>query len=161
MKRISKEFNPKNQRSVRNLHQVLGYLLEKDIYKREYKLRRYGRKTKAAIETLLGEMDVPSSGELDAGVIDRINVALVTKKYQDPGQIAELHRRCVILSKKKIIKGKVAKDEIKKRRCGSSTRAFIQTFQKKYKLSETGKMDPATDEKLESIIASIAGIVCH
>lgn len=157
MRRISAKFNPNNKHSVKNLHQVLSYLLDEDVYQREHHLRRFGPKSQEAVKKVLGKVDVPRNGELSVETIEQINVALLAKKYSEPGHIAELHRHFHILSKKKFIKMEVAEEEIKNQVFGSSTRTFVKTFQKKYKLPETGEMNPDTEEKLDSVIASIAG----
>jgi peptidoglycan hydrolase-like protein with peptidoglycan-binding domain len=155
MKRISQAFNPNNKRSVKNLHQVLRYLSPELAFKDE---RALDEETEEAIERLVkpGE-PILKDGKLNQAVISEINEALVTKKYEDPGNIAQLHRDFRTLRKKKFVKLDIAEEEIKRNEIGDSTQAFIAAFQKKYKLPPTGRLDAATDEKLESVITSIAG----
>lgn len=155
MKRISQAFNPKNKRSVKNLHQVLGYLSPKVKFKDE---RVVDDETEEVIKNLFKKKTgVLKDGQLPPAVIEQLNEALVTKKYRDANQIAELHRNFQILRKKKFIKLDIAEEEVKDNKIGDSTQVFIKAFQKKYKLPETGRLDAATDEKLESVITSIAG----
>ena len=155
MKRISQGFNLNNKRSVKNLHQVLRYLSPEVKFSDE---RVVDEETEKAIEELLqpGE-PVVKDGRLSRAAIGEINAALVTKKYEEPENIARLHRNFGTLRKKKFIKLDIADEEIKRKEIGDSTRAFITAFQKKYNLPSTGRLDPDTDEKMESVITSIAG----
>jgi peptidoglycan hydrolase-like protein with peptidoglycan-binding domain len=102
-------------------------------------------------------MDVPENGKLSPDLIGLINEKLTNKKYRDKAHIAALHKNLIVLKKKKFVKLDLADDEIQTNKIGASTRSFIKAFQKKYKLTETGKMDAATDERLESVVTSIAG----
>lgn len=157
MKRISKEFNPENKRSVKNLHKVLGFILGKDIYVREDPLGKFGLKTRHALEEVLTDIDIPARGKLTPEAIDQLNEKLTDKKFRGKAHIAVLHKNLIILKKKKFIKLDLADNEVNGNKIGGSTRTFIRAFQKKYKLPETGKMDTATDERLDSVVTSIAG----
>ena len=157
MKRISKEFNPANKRSVANLHKVITFLQDGEIDADEASRRVIGTKTRDAIRGVLAGAAIPDSGRLTPELINQINDKLIDKKYREKVHIAELHRNLTVLSKKKFIKLELADNEINTKKIGPSTRTFIKAFQKKYKLTETGKINAATDEKLESVITSIAG----
>lgn len=171
MKRISPEFNPKNKRSVRNLHEVLKYLEPELEFKDErnvdeetesalYRMAqtRYPlqealpEQPAKALETLL----LPG-GKLSPEMIRELNERLVARKYQDPQNIRQLHNSLLTLRKKAFVRLDINEEEVKAGKVGDSTRAFIAAFQKKYKLPQTGRIDAATDEKLESVITSIAG----
>src|SRR5699024_5980476 len=157
MKRISKAFHPKNKRSVRNLHDVLDYLLDKDVYKTEKARKTVGKKTLEAIKKVAADVNVPQSGKLEPEAINRLNEAFIDKKYSEHEHIRELHNRLNVLRRKNFIKEELSEREVADEQIGDSTRKFITAFQKKYKLRETGGMNPETDERLESVITSIAG----
>jgi peptidoglycan hydrolase-like protein with peptidoglycan-binding domain len=155
MKRISQSFNPKNTRSVKNLHEVLSYLAPDLKFKDE---RRFDEETEQAIR-LLAKPDEPilEGSQLNPALVARINDTLVARKYEDTQHVVELHHNFRVLQKKKLLKLEIAKEEIKGKTIGDTTHASIAAFQKKYKLPQTGRMDAATEEKLESVITSIAG----
>ena len=157
MKLISREFNPRNKRSVENLHKVLGFLLDRDIYVREDSLRRIGPKTLHALREVLTDVDIPANCKLSPEVIEQLNERLAEKKYRGRKQVAELHTNLAFLKRKKFLKLDLADNEVNTNKIGRTTQACIKEFQKKYKLPETGKMDAATEERLESVITSIAG----
>ncbi|MCB0836423.1 MAG: peptidoglycan-binding protein, partial [Bacteroidetes bacterium] len=158
MKPISKQFNPKNKRSVRNLHKVLSYLTGEDVYKEDRLLKKIGPKTKSFIKDLTGQ-NIGKDNGLTDNVIDQLNEALVAKKYQQPLQIEQLHNRMALLKKKKFLKLEtdINQKERENKEIGASTTEYIKAFQSKYKLPETGKLDAETDARIESVITSIAG----
>ncbi|MEW8508357.1 MAG: neuraminidase-like domain-containing protein [Candidatus Thiodiazotropha sp.] len=157
MKRISKAFNPINKRSVANLHRVLRFLTDGFVDESEERARTVGERTRSSILQIAPEARISERGELPPEVIDHLNEALTDKKYRDADHVAELHKRFETLRRKKFVDLKVAEAEVENKNVGPTTRKFIKAFQEKYKLHATGKIDAATDEKLESVITSIAG----
>lgn len=155
MRRISSNLNPQNKRAVKNLHQVLQFLLP-DVEFRDP--TTIDAETEAAIRRVLEPREpILRERQLNPRLIDQLNQALVAKKYEDAQNISELHGQFQKLQRNRIIRREIDTEEINNNQIGRSTQAFIRTFQKRYKLSQTGEIDPATEARLESVLAGIAG----
>lgn len=159
MKRISKAFNPKNKRSVKNLNQTLEFLLDRDdLFRSDRDRKKINNTTRAAIRRIVPNINLPEDGQLPEELIAQLNVRTLQKKYQDRDNIAQLHKSLQVLRNKNFVKRvNLSPEEVRARQIGPSTQTFIRSFQRKYKLPTTGTIDVATEEKLESVITSIAG----
>lgn len=153
MKRISKDFNPNNKRSVENLHKVLVFLDDSGKSKKKKAVRKMDSATRKLVKAICGGK-VNKDGKLTAKQIQVINEILTVKKYSDKANLAKLEVNLHKLAKRGLLKvnpGKGNEDP------APSLEDFIRCFQKKYKLKVTGRMDADTDEKLESVLSSVAG----
>lgn len=153
---ISTEFNPKNKRSVEKLQEAIALLEGDGIPATEKKARVLGKGTVKLLERHVTK-PVNAEGMLTPKAIEAINTALLHKKYDDKANIATLHNKLALFTKKGFIDTQLDTGEVAEKTIGRTTESAIRAFQKKYKLKQTGKLDVATDEKLESLATSIAG----
>ena len=159
MKRISKTFNPKNRRSVENLNHTLEFLLDREnLFSNKHDRKRITPTTRAAILEIVPDIELSEDGKLPTELIEQLNGRVIQKKYQNRETIAQLHKNLQVLSNKNFVKNvNLSPEEVRAQQIGPSTQTFIRSFQRKYKLPTTGTIDVATEEKLESVITSIAG----
>ena len=159
MKRISQSFNPKNRRSVENLNQTLEFLLDNnEIFNAERDRKKITNSTRAAIHEIVPDIELPESGQLSPELIEQLNGRVIQKKYQVRENVTQLHKSLQVLGTKNFVKNvTLSSEEVRSQQIGPSTQAFIRSFQSKYKLPTTGNINAATEEKLESVITSIAG----
>lgn len=153
---ISAEFNAKNKKSVAKLQAAIIALEGEAIPAAEKKTRVLGKGTAKLLEKHVAR-PVTAEGQLTPKAIEAINAALLAKKYEDKASVDELHNRLALFAKKKFIAAEIDAKEKESKTIGKTTESAIRAFQKKYKLKQTGKLDVATDEKLESLATSIAG----
>ncbi len=153
MASIRATFNPANRRNVKALHETLALLGVREPL--DAAVDALGPNTAAAVARLVG--GPANRRTIDAGIADTLNRMVLKKRLENPAEVATIHSKLTLAAKKGFLKTAIASDEQTGRKLGSSTRVALTEFQRRYRLPETGEIDPATDEKLTSLATSIAG----
>lgn len=154
MRPISEAFNPANGRSVRNLHEVLRYVLDAPV-ELDSGREGLGERTATALARALGR-EAPVRA-LDEAAIAELNRRLVARRARDPDALRTLYGTMATVAKARKIDAPLDPAEAERGRLGPSATAFLKRFQAKYRLPETGELDVATHEKLRAIATGIAG----
>lgn len=150
---MAHSFFARSKPRTTKLHEMLGrlgYKLDND----EAKGRLFGKTTEKALKDFQKKQRLTADGRMNQGVFKRLEKEALEARFQTKTQVAALHRKLVRAIRIAKLEIQVDPQEVKKREIGATTKDAIRAFQKKYQLDETGKLDPETYERLESVSAS-------
>jgi peptidoglycan hydrolase-like protein with peptidoglycan-binding domain len=158
---IAHEFVANSKVRTQRLHDLLGRAGFK-VNAAELKARTFGPSTQAALEAFQARAGLPQDGRITDDGVNRLREDALKARLSAKTQVAQVHRtllRALNIAKLKDVRVEVA--ELRGRQIGASTQAAVRAVQQKYGLRPTGELDAATNEKLESIAASIPQPMSH
>jgi peptidoglycan hydrolase-like protein with peptidoglycan-binding domain len=120
----------------------------------EKKNRTTGDTTRKAIAAFQQQYNLKEGQTVTDEMMSRLENEVITKNYTTKTQITNLHStlgRVLNIAKLGV---KIPEDEIRQKEIGPGTSKAISSFQEKYKLPVTGKLDKATMDRLDSVSAS-------
>jgi peptidoglycan hydrolase-like protein with peptidoglycan-binding domain len=120
----------------------------------EVKARTVGDTTKAAVLAFQRANGLPTDGLLSEALLAKLREKVVEGKFTSITQVTKLHKSLGRIKNLSKLEVNIDPAEIKARQIGSTTTAFIKAFQEKYRLPITGKIDPTTLDRIESVLAS-------
>ncbi len=146
-------FFARSKTRTANLHeklQRLGYELDAG----EVKTRLYGVSTEKALGDFQKKRRLPADGRMSPELFDKVEAAALDKRFTTKRQIGALQRKLLRAIRIAKLEVRIEPAELKKQELGPTTVAAIKAFQKKYGIKDSGKLDPETFERLESVAAS-------
>jgi peptidoglycan hydrolase-like protein with peptidoglycan-binding domain len=150
---IAHAFIARSKTRTANLHeklQRLGYELDA----KEVKGRLYGASTEEALKDFQKKHRLPADGRMSPDLFETVGAAALDKRFTTKRQAGALQRKLLRAIRIAKLDVRIDPTELKKQELGPTTKAAIKAFQKKYKLKDSGKLDPVTFERLESVAAS-------
>ncbi len=120
----------------------------------ESKARTLGPATTAAIQAFQQAQDLPADGQLQASIVQRLAAAALAAQLSTKTQVAKVQRMVLIALKRSGVQATVDAAELRGRQLGATSQAAISALQQHYKLPVTGTIDPATYDRLVSVVAS-------
>jgi peptidoglycan hydrolase-like protein with peptidoglycan-binding domain len=128
----------------------LGYALDPE----ETRRRIISKSTEQALADFRSRVGIDGDHRLTAELVERLESEALAARLKTKSQVAKVQRillRCARIAKLEI---QIDPAELKRKELGATSKEAIRTFQKKYKLKVTGKIDPATMARLQSVAAS-------
>ena len=138
---------------TKKLHNLLGKLDFK-IDKTELAEGKSGRTTRKAIEEFQKKNKLPIDGKLSDEVLNKIYEVEIKERLKTKNQQGLVLSKLQKVSRIAKLETKVSDEEFDNKKLGETSKELITEFQKKYKLEPTGKIDKATNDKLDHIAAS-------
>jgi len=142
-----------NKYRTAKLHNMLS-ALDIPIHKEEKDARKFSVATREAIEEFQKKMGLPVTGMMSDEVVTKLENEVVKKTFSSKTKVQALQSQLLRAAKIGKLDFQISEDEIKSKTVGASTVAALKAFQAKYKLPETGHLDKATLDKMQSVTAS-------
>jgi len=147
-KRLGNRVKITNLQQVTHLYEVLDYLKGDGHFDPKNEKGALSEKAQQSIREIQKQHRLKPTGALDAETLQAVNEELITKKYKEPAHLSEMQKSLQRLDYK------IERKELEQKDPGKTTQEALRLFQKKYKLPVTGEMNPETEERLASVIAS-------
>jgi peptidoglycan hydrolase-like protein with peptidoglycan-binding domain len=147
-----------NKYRTKKLHELLEKVNLK-VAKKDTSSRKTGASTRKAIEEFQKKAGMTVNGIMSEEVFNRLEDEVVKERLKTPTQKRLLHTKLQKVNKVAGLKIDLAADELKNKELGSTSEKLIKAFQKKYSLPETGTVDKATLDKMDSVAASKGSFV--
>jgi peptidoglycan hydrolase-like protein with peptidoglycan-binding domain len=148
-------FFAKSKTRTAELHEMLARLGQQ-IDPAERNTRVFGASTKLALKAFQKSAGLAEDGRMTDAVFDRLEASALAKRLSSKTQASTVQRKLIHVGKIAKLDVQIAKDELKGRTLGPTTKEFVRKFQAKYGLPQTGEIDPRTYERIESVAASRA-----
>jgi len=135
----------------------LHTLLEKldlKVANKEISERRTGHSTRKAIEEFQKGAGMTVNGVLSEDVFNRLENEVIKQRLTTRTQKGLLHTKLQKVNKIADLKVSIAASELRNKHIGPTSAKLIKAFQNKYRLPETGTIDKATLDKMDSVAAS-------
>ncbi len=142
-----------NKTRTKKLHE----LLEKNglpIPVEEKQSRMVGDGTRKAIISFQERAKLPADGKISENILNKLHEEVIKKTYNTPTQIGKLQVKLQHASKIAKLPVEISPEELKNKKLGESTSNVIKAIQAKYNLPQTGELDKATLDKIQSISTS-------
>jgi peptidoglycan hydrolase-like protein with peptidoglycan-binding domain len=143
----------KNKGRTQKLHGLLEKL-EMPIAGDEKYYRSAGESTRAAIESFQKKEGLTVDGRITEELLDKLHEQVIKKTYSTKTQVGNFHATLLRAAKIAKVPVQISDNELKSKTIGSSTSKAIKSLQEKYKLPQTGQLDKATVDKLQSLAVS-------
>ena len=142
-----------NKGRVGNLHTMLEKL-DIPIVKAEKDKKTVAESTRNAIIAFQKANNLPLDGKVSEVLLTKLDTAFIEKKFSAKVQVENLQKDLLTIRRIAKMEQRIDEIELKNKKIGDSTTAFIKSFQTKYKIEATGKLDRITLDKIQSITTS-------
>jgi peptidoglycan hydrolase-like protein with peptidoglycan-binding domain len=120
----------------------------------EVRRRALGPSTEQALAAFKAAAGLPADTLVTTEVVDRLAAAALEARFSTNTQVAALQRTLQRAARIGHLEGTISADELRSRQLGPTSQAMIAEFQRKYGLPASGKLDSATFDRLQSVVAS-------
>lgn len=142
-----------NKTRTEKLHALLDKL-ELPVAANEKLGRIAGDATRKAIEAFQKKTGLAVDGKLSEAVLDKLYEEVIKKTFSTKTQIGKLQNTILHAAKIAKLPVEISAEELKSKALGATTSKTIKSIQSKYNLPQTGQLDKATLDKIQSIAVS-------
>ncbi|WP_223595660.1 neuraminidase-like domain-containing protein [Neobacillus bataviensis] len=146
-------FHASSKTRAARLHRLLANL-GLSVTTEEKNRRIVGESTRQAIKKFQEQAGLAQDGKITEDILDKMQQEEIKRRYSSKTQISKLQYMIQRSLKIASLPDIIAQTELKEKNIGATTTQAIKSLQTKYNLPQTGQLDKATLDRIQSIAAS-------